>query len=161
MLHVFFFRLMSLIGLLGSVLLMIGFFLPVRFVTVTFLYQPPSYSVDSFGSILAHSVIGGTMLLLTILIPLLTFLVGLLDTVRRAILTLSVTFTILGFLGFLVVSRLLLSFSTWGGRVTEIHTSGPGFWLMLIGFPICIGCSVAQHLLTRLDITVVKSPESL
>lgn len=160
--HWFFFRLVNWIGLLGSVLLIIGFFLPVRFVAITFLHQPPSYSADSFGSMLGNSVIGGTLLLLAILIPLLTFLAGLLGTVKRVILVLSLTFAILGFLGFLIVSMFLLSFSRWGGRVTEIHTSGPGFWLMLIGFPLCIGSSIiAQHLLSKPRITVIKSPDSL
>ena len=150
--HWVFFRLVSFIGLLGSVLLIIGFFLPVRFVTVTFLHQPPSSSADSFGSMLGTSGTGDTLLLLTILIPLLTFLAGFLGIMKRAILTLSLTFALLGFLGFLIASMFLLSLSRWGGRVTEIHTSGPGFWLMLIGFPLCIGSSIiAQHLLSKPD----------
>src|SRR5581483_4121864 len=96
--HWFSFRLVSLIGLLGSVLLIIGFFLPVRFVAVTFLHQPPSYSADSFGSMFGNSVTSGTLLLFAILIPLLTFLAGFLGTVKRVILILSLTVAILGFL---------------------------------------------------------------
>ncbi|GHO61137.1 hypothetical protein KSC_000290 [Ktedonobacter sp. SOSP1-52] len=124
--HWFSFRLVNWIGLLGSVLLIIGFFLPVRFVAITFLHQPTSYSTDSFGSMLGSTIIGGTLLLLAILIPLLSFLAGLLGTVKRVMLILSLLFAILGFLGFLIVSMFLLSFSRWGGRVTETHTSGPG-----------------------------------
>ncbi|WP_201394442.1 hypothetical protein [Ktedonobacter sp. SOSP1-85] len=166
-------RLVSLIGLLGSALVIIGFFLPTRFVTVAFPPLPASSSADSYWSMLGDTVTGGTIhelslemeigsFLLAILIPLLTSLAGLLGTGKRNILLLSLGFAILGFLEFLLFSALLLSFSRWGGRVTEIHTSGPGFWLMLIGFPLCIGSSIiAHHLLSKPRITFVKSPDSL
>jgi len=166
-------RLASLIGLLGSALVIIGFFLPSRFVTVAFPPNPTSYSADSFWSMLSNTITGGTIrnlssemaigsFLLTILIPLLPSLAGFLGKGKRVILIFSLGFAILGFLEFLIFSALLLSFSTWGGRVTEIHTSGPGFWLMLSGFPLCIGSSIiAQHLLSKPRPTVIKSPDGL
>jgi hypothetical protein len=166
-------RLVSLIALLGSALVIIGCFLPVRFVTVTFPPNPASSSADSFWSMLGNTVTGGTIhdlslemaigsFVLTILIPLLTSLIGFLGFGKRVLLILSLAFAILGFLEFLAESALLLSFSRWGGRVIEIHTSGPGFWLMLIGFPLCIGSSIiAQHRLSKPRITVVKSLDSL
>ncbi|EFH88506.1 hypothetical protein Krac_9980 [Ktedonobacter racemifer DSM 44963] len=150
-------RLASLIGLLGSGLVIIGFFLPARFVTVIFHLQPPLYSTDSFWSMLVNTVTGGTIhdlssemaigsFLLSILVPLLTFLTGLFGKRKRAIFILSLIFATLGLLEFLASSLLLLSFS-FPHTGTEIHTSGPGFWLMLIGFPICIGSSIAHIVL--------------
>ncbi|WP_201388222.1 hypothetical protein [Ktedonobacter sp. SOSP1-52] len=99
--------------------------------------------------------------LLSILVPLLTFLAGLFGRRKRAIFILSLIFATLGLLEFLAFSLLLLSFSRWGGRVTEIHTSGPGFWLMLIGFPICIGSSIAHIVLFTLSGANIQSDPGL
>lgn len=163
----------SLLSLLGSALVIIGFFLPSRFVTVVFPPAPATYSADSYWSMLHNTVTGGNIhfvssemeigsFLLSILIPLLTSLPGLFGTGKRVICLLSLGLSILGFLEFLIVSTLLLSFSHWGGRVTEIHTAGPGFWLMLSGFPLCIGSSIiAQHVLSKPRPTVSKSPDGL
>ena len=107
-----------------------------------------------------HLAIGSYLLALLVL--LLTSLATLLGKLKRVLLILNLVFGILGFLEFLIFSALLLSFSRWGGRVTEIHTSGPGFWLMLSGFPLCIGSSIiAEHLLSRLRPTVIESPDGL
>ena len=165
-------RLVSLIALLGSALVIIGCFLPVRFVTVAFPPNPASSSADSYWSMLGNTVTGemragGAIydlplkmeigsFLLAILIPLLTFLTGLLGKGKRVILLLSrgfaisLGFAILGFLEFFFMSIFLFSGWAGGGHMTETHTSGPGFWLMLIGFPLCIGSSIiAQHVLSK------------
>ena len=93
-------RLVSLIGLLGSVLVIIGFFLPTRFVSVAFPPHPASSSADSYWSMLDQTITSGSILdlsskmeigsfLLAILIPLLTSLAGLLGTGKRVFLFLS------------------------------------------------------------------------
>ncbi len=168
-------RLAGLIGGLGVALVIAGFFLPCRFVTVAFPPNPASYSADSFWSMLVNTVtsenfrldLSDTHLaigsyLLALLVLLLTSLATLLGKLKRVLMILNLVFGTLGFLEFLIFSALLLSFSRWGGRVTEIHTSGPGFWLMLSGFPLCIGSSIiAEHLLSKLRPTVIESPDGL
>ena len=166
-------RLASLLGLLGSALVISGFFLPSRFVTVVFPPAPATSSADSYWSMLHNTVTGGSIhvvpsqmeigsFLLAILIPLLTSLTGLVGFGKRVISLLSLGWSILGFLEFLIFSTLLLSFSHWGGRFTETHTAGPGFWLMLSGFPLCISSSIiAQSLLVKPHPTVIKSPGAL
>lgn len=161
-------RLASLLGLLGSTLVISGFFLPSRFVTVVFPPNPAISSADSYWSMLITTVSGGRIFdwslemeigsfLLAILIPLLTSLAGLAGFGKRVMLLLSRGFALLGFLEFLLFSALLLSFSHWGGRVTETHTAGPGFWLMLSGFPLCIGSSnLAHYLLAKLRPPVIE-----
>jgi hypothetical protein len=171
--HVSALRLASLLGLLGSALVISGFFLPSRFVTVVFPPAPATYAADSYWSMLHNTVTGGNIhlvssemeigsFLLAILIPLLTSLTGLVGFGKRVISLLSLGWSILGFLEFLIFSTLLLSFSHWGGRFTETHTAGPGFWLMLSGFPLCISSSIiAQYLLVKPRPTVSKSPGAL
>ena len=166
-------RLASLLGLLGSALVIGGFFLPSRFVTVVFPPAPATYTADSYWSMLHDTLTGGSLLdwslameigsfLLAILIPLLTSLTGLLGFGKRSICLLSLGWSLLGFLEFLIFSTLLLSFSRWGGRFTETHTAGPGLWLMLGGFPLCISSSIiAQSLLVKPRPTVSKSPGAL
>ena len=166
-------RLVSLIGLLGSALVITGFFLPSRFVTVVFPPNPATFSADSYWSMLNNTVTGGSTLdrssamgigsfLLSILIPLLTSLAGLFGKGKRVLLLLSLGCALLGFLEFLLFSALLLSFSRWGDRVTETHTAGPGLWLMLSGFPLCIGSSIiAQYLLAKPRPPVIESPLGL
>ncbi len=165
-------RLASLIGLLGSALVIIGFFLPSRFVTIVFPPAPATSSADSSWSMLHNTVTGGNIhfvssemeigsFLLSILIPLLTSLPGLLGKGKRVICLLSLGLSILGFFEFLIFSTLLLSFG-WASHGTETHTAGPGFWLMLSGFPLCIGSSIiAQHVLSKPRPTVIKSPDGL
>lgn len=156
-------RLTALIGVLGTALVIAGFFLPCRFVTFTYLPNPPLYSADSFWSMLVNTVTSENFLLnqstnlgigsylLALLVLLLTSLAAVLCKPKRVLMILNLVFAILGLLEFLIVSTWLLSFSRWGGRYTEIHTAGPGFWLMLGGFPLCIGCSlIAQFMLSRL-----------
>src|SRR5260221_2153441 len=134
-------RLASLIGLLGSALVIIGFFLPSRFVTVVFPPAPATSSADSSWSMLHNTVTGGNIhfvssemeigsFLLSILIPLLTSLPGLLGKGKRVICLLSLGLSILGFFELLIFSTLLLSFG-WASHGTETHTAAPGFWLML------------------------------
>jgi hypothetical protein len=165
-------RLASLLGLLGSVLVIGGFFLPSRFVTVVFPPAPATYSADSYWSMLHNTVTGGNIhlvswemeigsFLLAILIPLLTSLTGLLGKGKRIICLLSLGWSILGFLEFLIFSTLLLSIG-WASHATVTHTAGPGFWLMLSGFPLCISSSIiAQYLLVKPRPTVIKSPDAL
>lgn len=98
------------------------------------------------GSIaLPENELGIGSFVLAILIPLGISLAGLAGFGKRVLLLLSLGFAVLGFLEFLLFSALLLSFSRWGGRVTETHTAGPGFWLMLSGFLLCIGSSMIAH----------------
>lgn len=165
----------GLMGELGTALVIAGFFLPCRFVAVTFPPNPTLYSADSFWSMLVNTVtsesfrldLSGTHLaigsfLLVLLVLLLSSLATLLGKLKRVLMILNLVFAILGFLEFLIFSALLLSFSEVGLRVTEIHTSGPGFWLMLSGFPLCIGSSIiAEHLLSKPRPTVIESPGSL
>ena len=166
-------RLASGIGLLGSALVIMGFFLPSRFVTVVFPPNPATFSADSYWSMLNNTVTGGSISLtenelgigsfvLSILIPLVISLAGLAGFGKRVMLLLSLGFAVLGFLEFLLFSSFLLSFSRWGGRVTEIHTAGSGFWLMLSGFPLCIGSSIiAQYLLAKPRPPVMEPPVGL
>lgn len=168
-------RVVRLIGLLGSALLIIGFFLPDRFDTV--LSPHPSYSIHSFAStlqvtiavMLGFATAGNTLfgllveilsgiILLALLIPLLTSLAMLLGTWKRATLPLpfSLGFAILGLLALLPLSALPLEIFPMGHGTVSI-TYGPGFWLMLVGFFLCIHSSIAQYALSRIRIITVKS----
>lgn len=137
-------RLASLFGLLGSALVISGFFLPSRFVTVVFPPNPAISSADSYWSMLNSTITGGSIALpeheigigsfiLAILIPLGISLAGLAGFEKHILFLLSLLF-----------SSLLLSFSIRRGRVTETHTASPGFWLMLSGFLLCIGSSMIR-----------------
>src|SRR5215471_2010265 len=168
-------RLAGLIGGLGTALVIAGFFLPCRFVTDTFPPNPPSYSADSFWSMLVNTVTSENFrldlsdnhlaigsYLFALLVLLLTSLATLLGKLKRVLVILNLVFVILGSLEFLIVSVWLLSFSRWGGRWSETHTAGPGFWLMLSGFPLCIASSIiAGLLLSKPRPTVIKSPDGL
>ncbi|HEY7415009.1 MAG TPA: hypothetical protein VH593_07440 [Ktedonobacteraceae bacterium] len=165
-------RTVCLLGLLGSALVIIGFFLPVRLVTATVISQfpqPPTYSADSYWSILIHTItldlsfdpywdIVSGSLLLAIFIPLLSSLAALLGIRKRAFLFFGLGFAIFGWLEVLVVSALLILFVgfSFGGHISRHATVGPGFWLMLVGFSLCILSSIAQCALSRLRITTVK-----
>lgn len=165
-------RLASLLGLLGSVLVISGFFLPSRFVTVVSSPAPAMYAADSYWSMLHDTVTGGNIhlvswemeigsFLLAILIPLSTSLTGLFGTGKRIICLLSLGWSILGFLEFLIFSTLLLSIG-WASHATVTHTAGPGFWLMLSGFPLCISSIIiAQYVLVKPRPTVIKLPDAL
>jgi hypothetical protein len=162
--HLVSLRIASLIGLLGSALVIIGFFLPVRFVTITFPPNPPTFSADSYWSMLDQTLTGGSILgpsslmgigsfLLAIIIPLWSSLNRLFGEGKRILLLLSLGAAPLGFLEFLVSAQFFLAFSHWSARVIEIHTVGPGYWLMFIGFPLCIISSIAQYVLSRTRIS--------
>ncbi len=137
-------RLASLLGLLGSVLVISGFFLPSRFVTVVFPPAPATYAADSYWSMLHDTVTGGNIqlvssemeigsFLLAILIPLLTSLTGLLGKGKRIICLLSLGWSILGFLESLIFSTLLLSIGC-ACHATVTNTAGPGFGSCSAGF---------------------------
>ncbi len=91
-------RFASLFGLLGSILLIIGFFMPIRFVSVPLRNQPVQYNVDSVWSMLYETITGGSGLrdslltvaiivfLLSLLMPLVIFLFGLLGKESRTFL---------------------------------------------------------------------------
>lgn len=162
-------RTVCLIGLLGSAFVIVGFFLPVRLVTTTFIgqpLQPLSHSADSFWSALIYTITDGSLygeivygsLLLAIFIPLLSSLAVFLGIGKRVFPFFGLGFAIFGWLEVLVVSALLILFVGFGfgGRMSSTATVGPGFWLMLIGFSLCILSSIAQYVLSRPPITTVK-----
>jgi hypothetical protein len=146
-------RFASLFGLLGSILLTGGFFMPFRFVSVTFRNEPTQYSVDSLWRMLYETVTGGSGLrdsclnvaiivfLLSILLPLVIFLFGLLGKGKQNIFACCLALVSIGFLEFLPFSAFLFA-SPFGSRVAEIHTPGPGFGMLFLGYVLSITGSI-------------------
>ncbi len=161
-------HLVSLMGLLGSALVIVGFFLPCRITTL------PTYpdAIDSFWTMLADTVTSESFrldlsptnlaigsFLLTILIPLLTSLAGLFGKGKRVILILSLAFAILGLLEFLIESLFLFSHFVPNPPFAAQSTTAValGEWLMLSGFLVSIGSSIAQNVLFKPRATVIES----
>jgi hypothetical protein len=146
-------RFASLFGLLGSVLLIVGFFMPIRFVSVPLHNQPAQYSVDSVWSMLYETITGGSgfrdfpltvaiiVFLLSLLMPLVIFLFGLFGQGKPNIFACALALASTGLLEFLPFSALLLA-SPFGSHVTEIHTPGPGFGMMFVGYVLSITGSI-------------------
>ncbi len=162
---VFHLRLVNALGTLGAALGAIGFFLPFR--TQIFrgtphgFFAPPypagAVLTDSFWQMLVNTIRGGAsalyfplplesliigVFLLSILFPLGMFLGALLGKQKTSLLLFSLLLTFLGFLEFAFDSWWLLgAFPTVATR-----TTGPGFWLMLIGFLLSMGSALWEAL---------------
>jgi hypothetical protein len=157
-----------LIGLLGSILVIIGFFSPFRITSL------PAYPdvIDSFWTMLADTVTGPVLnlplgigigiFLLSMLIPFLASLAGLLDVGKQVLHRSSRVFAILGLLELLIVSPFLLSRLTPDPPFAAHSTSamGPGEWLMLGGFLVSIGGSIAQNALFKTRETLIEPPSN-
>ena len=158
------YRVSCVIGLLGSLLVSTGFFSPVRMTSL------PGYpdAIDSFWTMLVDTITGGdrplgiacATFLLTFLIPFLASLAGLLDDGKQVLHRLSSAFAILGLLELLMVSRFFLfsSFALYPHVVARTIVVGPGEWLMLSGFLVSIGSSIAQNVLFKPRETLIEPP---
>lgn len=162
-------RLVSSVGVLGAVLVIGGFFLPCRI--TTYPTHPVWNTTDSFWEMFVNTVTSPSAPLdlptgleigsfsLAILIPLGISLTALLGKRKRVFFRFSLAFAMLGFMEVLIVSFWLFGLTF--ARVVEIRTAGPGLRLMLSGFLISIGRSIAENVFLKPHATVIESPAGL
>ncbi|MBO0792708.1 MAG: hypothetical protein J2P36_17420 [Ktedonobacteraceae bacterium] len=83
------------------------------------------------------------LFILAVLVPLGTTLAALFGRRKRSLLILSLVLASLGCLEFLLFEWLILTFSF--SPPSEIEgIAGPGFWLILCGFLLCIGSGIVE-----------------
>src|SRR5437763_1168422 len=160
-------RLMSLAGILGSTLQIIGSFLPFT-IWRDGLNQATS-SADSLWISMIHTIIGYRyidplycieiafifLFLLSILIPLRITLAGLFNKRQRSFLILGLVFALLGLLEVGTFAFFNFIFEGWcapeamSAADCDLIFPGLGLWLTLCGFLLLIGCFFASNVLYR------------
>ena len=156
-------------ALLGSVLVIIGFFLPVTMASVVFPPDPPTFYSHSYWNMLADTITGGARVdffmylaivsfLLSILVPLWISSAVVLGYGKPSWLFFSLGFTILGLLEHWFMSSLLVGFN-FRSHGIETSTAGPGIGVMYGGFLLCIvGSLIALYEVHRLQRAAVRTP---
>lgn len=159
-------RRVHVIGLLGAALLISGLFLPWIITTVSEPF-PQSYA-SSFWSLLISQVsflrfdwsaalaVGFDFcLLLLLLTGILTSLAGLFGKGKRVFFLLHLIAVIDGLFFFLFSSYVGYCLFSCGAPATGpwalrgFRVLGPGFWLLLSGFLVSLGVSIAQNRLFK------------
>lgn len=160
-------RRVHVIGLLGSALLISGLFLPwittnfsepsLLSVTQLFWLQVMSQVQVTFRGFDWPSVVMSIgwyfFTLLPILMGILVSLAGLFDKGKRVFFVLYLVFVIIGLLAFLLISYVDYCIfycgvtGLWALKGTRIL--GPGFWLILSGYLVSLGVSIAQNRLFK------------
>jgi hypothetical protein len=161
-------RRVHVIGLLGSALLISGLFLP--WIITNFSEPFPQSDTRSLWSLLmslvtvlgfdwssAISVGFSFFMLLPLLTGILTSLAGLFGKGKRVFFLLHLIVVIVGVFAFLVSSYIVYCLfycgatGPWALRGTR--APGPGFWLILGGFLVSLGVSIAQNRRLKLRAT--------
>lgn len=145
-------RRVHVLGLLGTILLLCGLFLPLPPTTSPTSFIP-RVGLSSFVSLLLSQItssgaswfsgIAIGFFLLLIVLPLLTgiltYLTGFLGQEQRALCVIHLIVIAVGLVEFLLVSYVATIF-------------GIGFWVILSGFLVSLGASIAQNLKTDLSL---------
>ncbi|HEX4202762.1 MAG TPA: hypothetical protein VHZ51_00890 [Ktedonobacteraceae bacterium] len=161
-------RRVHVIGLLGSALLISGLFLP--WIITTFSEPFPHSDTSSFWLLLVGQVTflrfdwsSGAIVgfyffpLLPLLTGILTSLAGLFGKGKRVFFVLHLIFVIVSLCVFLFISYIGYCLfycgatGPWALRGTRVLA--PGFWLILGGFLVSLGVSIAQNKVFKLRAT--------
>jgi hypothetical protein len=132
---------LSVLGLLGIALLVIGLFLPWQIWSPRL---PPS--VRPMTAVLWWRVRGWVLILLVVSTQLVASLAGLLNLRRRVIFAVSLACVIFALLFYLFDTRIEYCLFYCGGylyRMRGVKMLGAGFWILLAGFLATTASSLA------------------